>query len=212
MKIDRSKTKFQYAISNPKQLRDFLQKNKIPSVAFIGRSNVGKSSLINAIFGKSTAKVSKTPGRTQAVNVFTFGVEKDEFENEFILYDLPGYGFAKVSTTMKKNWNILINDFFSHASNDCLFLNLQDSRNPAQKTDIDFYQYIKKSTQEKYLILNKIDKLKTQKDRNTLKNQMEDIYKTFKKFKQIYKTSAEKKTGVDQLEESIIKFLLKTPT
>lgn len=208
MKIDRSTTKFQYAINSPTQLKAFLAENKIPSVAFIGRSNVGKSSLINTLFGKKTARTSKTPGRTQSVNVFTFNVEKDESENQFILYDLPGYGFAKVPNHVKKNWNNLINDFFHFVSPTCLFLNLQDARNPMQKVDMEFYEYIKKYKQEKYLILNKIDKLKSQKERKKLKDSMQDIYAEMKKFKQVFQISAEKRTGVENLEISVVNHLL----
>ncbi len=207
MKIDRSTTKFQYAINSPAQLKSFLADNKIPSVAFIGRSNVGKSSLINSLFGRKTARTSKTPGRTQSVNVFTFSIEKDEDENQFILYDLPGYGFAKVPNHVKRNWNNLIDDFFHYVSPTCLFLNLQDARNPMQKVDMDFYEYIKKYNQEKFLILNKIDKLKSQKERKKFKDSMEDIYAQMKDFKQVFQLSAEKKTGVDNLESSIVNHL-----
>ena len=86
-----------------------------PEYAFIGRSNVGKSSLINSFFGSKTAKTSKTPGRTRQINVFEIslaGMEEGK-PNTFYLFDLPGYGHAAVSKAMSANWEKLMANFFA---------------------------------------------------------------------------------------------------
>ena len=111
-KIAKGSATFRYGFSKPEQLISWLQENPDAiGLSFIGRSNVGKSSLINSLFGKSTARISKTPGRTREVNIFTFSLSNEGKTDENIpplfLFDLPGYGYAEVSKEVHKNWAIL---------------------------------------------------------------------------------------------------------
>lgn len=208
MEIDRGKTKFCYAFSSPEQLGGWLQDNPhITGVSFVGRSNVGKSSSINALFGNSTARVSKTPGRTREINVFSFEV-KEYPDHLFYLFDLPGYGFAKISKEMSKNWDDLMHTFFTNITNKVLIANIQDARHPNQSADVQFSKYISGTELDSYLILNKIDKLKTQKEKSALNKVKKELMKLYKHVKQIHYTSAENKTGIKELEQSMITTLL----
>ncbi len=215
IKFAKGKTKFIAGIDSPAQMESWLKENPtIVGLVVAGRSNVGKSSLINSLFGKSVARISKTPGRTRQINIFTFEFEYEDQENETVpcplyLFDLPGYGHAKVSKEMGKNWNVLMSTFFNNidVNNVCL-LNIQDARHPDQKADADFANFIYPFNFETFLLFNKMDKLKTQKDRGKLKKLEPGIFKKYSWVKQIYHVSAEKGTGLDQLSTGSISFLL----
>lgn len=210
MNIQKGKSEFLMGIDKIDQLQTWLNEHAfINGIAFIGRSNVGKSSLINSLFGKSTARVSKTPGRTRQVNIFSFNVEDKEQKTveTFYLFDVPGYGHAEVSKEMANNWQNLLDTFFNLCSQKILLLNIQDARHPLQDSDIVFHKYIKSFNLETYVIFNKIDKLKTQSERSRLKALMPDIYKEFKWVKQIHFTSAEKGDGLPGVELAIINFV-----
>ncbi len=209
MKIRRGSAKFHFGISSPAQLTEWLEANPDAlGVSFIGRSNVGKSSLINALFGAKTARVSNTPGRTQEVNIFKFEVEKHDQILDYYLFDLPGYGHAQVSKGVLKNWTELMHLFFTKISPHFLMINIQDARHPNQSADQEFHKYIKSFEFTTFLIFNKIDKLKTQKEKAMLRNQMPKIYQEYKWVKQIHQTSAEKKTGIEELENAILNYMV----
>lgn len=215
MNIQKGKTEFLLGIDKIEQLTEWLNEHSfISGIAFIGRSNVGKSSLINSLFGKSTARVSKTPGRTRQVNVFRFYVEDPvtKVTESYYLFDVPGYGHAEVSKEMAFNWQRLLDTFFQLCSEKILLLNIQDARHPLQESDQLFHEYIKGFSLETYLLFNKMDKLKTQSERSKLKNQMPAIYKKFKWVKQIHFTSAEKGDGIDGVEQAIINFAKRNPS
>jgi len=211
-KISKSSTKFRYGISDPNQLKEFLQNNNAIGIGFIGRSNVGKSSSINAIFGKNTARISKTPGRTREINIFSFGLELEgkiyKETPEFFLFDLPGYGHAKVSKEMKAQWQELMHIFFTGTNDKMLLLNLQDARHPMQDSDLEFRDYLEPFVHHTYMVFNKLDKLKTQKERAALDKLKPRIFKESSWVEQLHFISAEKGTGIPPLESAMINFLL----
>ena len=130
--------------------KNFLKPNK-PVIAICGKSNVGKSSLINALANrKNLARTSVTPGRTRLVNYFDFG--------EFILADLPGYGFAKVSDKEKQKWATLMEDFFKY-SNITHVLSLVDIRHDPTRDDENMINYLHTYAIPFTIIATKADKL-----------------------------------------------------
>lgn len=204
--IHRGTAKFIMAIDSETQLVNWWENNpEAIGVAMVGRSNVGKSSLINTLFGNKTAKTSKTPGRTQKINIFKFKLHNEE--HEFYLYDLPGYGHAEVNKSMKKNWEALMHTFFVNLNPHTILFNLQDARHPNQNTDKKFYDYINPKDFSIFLVFNKIDKLKKQKEKAALNKLKPQIYSEFKAVKQIFFVSAEKRTGVDAVEQSLANYL-----
>lgn len=206
-KIKKGSAQFKMGISQPAQLEEWLDTHQDAiGLAFVGRSNVGKSSLINCLFGKKTARTSKTPGRTREVNIFEFVLEGNE-EKSFFLFDLPGYGHADVNRLMSERWEALMGLFFEKMSKTVLLLNLQDSRHPQQNTDLDFQDFILNYSHDSFLVFNKIDKLKTQKDRAALDKKKPAIFKATPFYKQIYFVSAEKSTGVPVLEDALTFYL-----
>jgi GTP-binding protein len=170
----------------------------IKGLAFIGRSNTGKSTTINRLFGRNTARTSKEPGRTRQINVFSFSLTGTE--QKYHLFDLPGYGYAKVSKAMQKNWNHLMNAFFMNAPKGLTMVNIQDARHPHQKADQQFYQYFKNFPAHLILVFNKMDKLRNQKQKSALMQTAKSIGLP----SQIHFISAEKATGVDSLTQSLI--------
>lgn len=209
--LKKGSAKFMMGAQNATQLKKWIENNpEAIGIAMVGRSNVGKSSLINTFFGNKTAKTSKTPGRTREINIFQFELENlpENSPNKFYLYDLPGYGFASVSKEMIKNWHSLMDAFFTETNQHTLLLNIQDSRHPNQSSDQQFQEYIRPMQLDTYLVFNKIDKLKTQKEKSALNKLKPLIFKEYKWVKQIFFVSAEKNTGCEQLHDNLINFLL----
>jgi GTP-binding protein len=203
---------FKMGILDPAQFEDWLANHQdIIGVSFVGRSNVGKSSIINALFGSKTARVSKTPGRTREINIFEFelGLNGKKCDMpKFFLIDLPGYGHAEVSKEMSKNWDMLMGSFFAHLSPAMMLINLQDARHPNQEADKGFHRFLKTFTRNAILVFNKIDKLKTQKERAVLEKLKPSLSKEYKWIRQMYFASAETKKGLPQVEEAIVAHLL----
>ena len=207
--IKKGSPKFLRAMDDPTDIQRWWVENPTqPGLAFVGRSNVGKSSLINSLFGAKTAKTSKTPGRTQKINVFSFILENDPEEREFYLYDLPGYGHAEVSKAMRRNWIEIMNQFFLEMNKFSALVNIQDARHPDQQSDRVFYQYINAEAVPIYLAFNKMDKLKKQKERAALNKLKPTLFKNYTSVKEIHFVSAEKKDGLEKLERSIVDYIL----
>jgi len=213
MEIYRSATKFLLGHTDPVLLQEWLVDHQdITGIVTVGRSNVGKSSLINAIFGNNTARVSKTPGRTQEINFFHYFLKSEknqEYPDGFIsnplyLFDLPGHGYADVPIKLKNNWQELLDVFFANLPPGVLILNIQDVRHPMQTSDKLLLDYLKTFNHSMIMAFNKLDKLKTQKERAQLKNNMPTLLKGAKAPNQIFFVSAEKRTGLKELETSII--------
>jgi GTP-binding protein len=164
-----------------------------PEFAFIGRSNVGKSSLINMLVErKQLAKVSSTPGKTQTINHFLIN-------NTWFLVDLPGYGYAKVSKESRWSFGKMIEDYLENRENlFCTFI-LIDSRLPLQDIDQDFINWMGKRNLPIALILTKTDKLK-QSELGKSKFAIENsLLKSWEQLPPLFITSSEKKSGRDKL-------------
>jgi len=170
---------------------------KLPEYAFIGRSNVGKSSLINLLaHQQNLAKTSQTPGKTQLINHFLW-------ENKCFLVDLPGYGFAKVSKEDRKDWEFMIWEYLSKRENlQCIFV-LVDSRLPLQKIDLEFMIGLGESSLPFAIIFTKTDKLSPKQLENHLQAYKEELLQYFELFPRYFLTSAEKKQG----EKEILEFI-----
>ena len=164
---------------------------------FIGRSNVGKSSLLNAITKtKKLAKTSKTPGRTQSINVF-------EINNKINIIDLPGYGFAKVSKVIRENLIALIENYIEYRKElDHVFL-LIDSKVGIKNSDIDMLDFLNNCSRNFSVILTKIDKISfNQADfqKNSILSLMKNYSKTFK---DIYLSETKKNNGINEIQKTI---------
>jgi len=145
---------------------------EFPEFAFIGRSNVGKSSLINLLTNKNDlARVSKTPGRTREINFF-------KINDQWALVDLPGYGYAKVSQSMRDQFNEFVSDYILHRENLCGTFVLVDSRHSPQKLDLQFVAWLIDCEIPFALIFTKTDKIKpkvVQKNINQFKEAMKEF-------------------------------------
>ena len=141
-------------------------------VAFIGRSNVGKSSIINALTKrKGLAKSSSTPGKTRLINFFDIVFKKDDENYSARLVDLPGFGYARVSKSMKHEWQKTLTKFIKERESIKLFVHLVDSRHPELEIDKEVSAYLHeicRENQKIVVIFTKADKLK-QKDVSALK-------------------------------------------
>ena len=149
---------------------------ELPEVAFLARSNVGKSSLLNALVNhKGMAKVSATPGKTQLINFFNleFRNQEDESRLEARFVDLPGFGYAKVSKSIKAQWQRSLTQFIAEREQIKLFIHLIDARHPDLEIDADVDTYLAEILEEDQVLLHvftKMDKL-NQKELGALRKQ-----------------------------------------
>ncbi len=169
-------------------IRDF-DLEVMPSIAFIGRSNVGKSSLINSLLNrKKLVKTSSTPGKTQMINYFNIN-------DRFYFIDLPGYGFAKVPVQVKANWMEMIEIFLQRCPDLKLIVQLVDIRHPPSKDDIAFQQLVRKTDRHYLVVANKTDKIK----RGQVNKATNDIKKVLSLDHMPIPHSALKKTGQENI-------------
>jgi len=168
-----------------------------PEYAFIGRSNVGKSSLINMLTGrKSLAKISSKPGKTQLINHFLIN------ENWYLV-DLPGYGWAKVSKDAKAKWSVMIEEYLMNRTNLCCLLILIDSRLPPQKIDIEFITWAGTIGFPLTLIMTKCDKLSKGKTQANLSALKKELKTKWAELPPIIMSSTISKMGRDEILEFI---------
>ena len=128
-----------------------------PEIAFLGRSNVGKSSLLNALVGERAAKVSQTPGRTRSINFFAL-LDQNQ-RRRLVFADLPGYGYAKVSKSISAGWPVFIEPYLAIRSTLKLCVCLVDSNVPAQQSDRQLIDWLRAAGREFIVVATKIDRL-----------------------------------------------------
>lgn len=199
----------QYLISSPDHKK--CPKPDRPEYAFIGRSNVGKSSLINMLADNhKLAKISSSPGKTQLINHFdikSLPGEGHALNNSQVtpwyLVDLPGYGFAKVSQSQRKQWEKMIEDYLRHRENLVNVFVLIDSRHEPQKLDLDFVNQLGQWQIPFCLVFTKADK-ETQKEvSKNVRAFLDAMRSTWQFLPQHFVTSAVKKMGRDKILQFI---------
>ena len=169
----------------------------MPEFAFIGRSNVGKSSLINMLVEKKDlAKTSSQPGKTQLINHFIIN-------KEWYLVDLPGYGYAKTSMENRKKWRKMIEDYLLKRVNLLTVFVLVDSRLEPQKIDLEFINFLGENQVPITLIFTKTDKQSVKKTEESLERFKESLSEYWEELPEIILTSSEKRVGRDEVLETI---------
>jgi GTP-binding protein len=188
-----------YLISSPSV--DMCPKPDRPEYAFIGRSNVGKSSVINMLCNKKElAKVSRSPGKTQMINHFSITSNNRQ---EWYLVDLPGYGFAKVSQSQRKNWEKMIEGYLRKRENLATIFALLDSRHEPQKNDIEFINQLGEWQVPFALVFTKADKITQREVASNVKQFLNVMREDWEFLPPHFVTSAEKHLGARQLREYI---------
>ena len=129
-----------------------------PEIAFLGRSNVGKSSLLNALVGDKAAKVSSTPGRTRAINFFALADPGSVGRHKLVFADLPGYGYAKVSKSISAGWPDFIEPYLADREQLTLCICLIDSNIPAQESDQKLIDWLRHTERDFAVVGTKVDK------------------------------------------------------
>ncbi len=180
---------------------DGLPPDREAEVCFIGRSNVGKSSLINALFERrNLARTSKTPGRTQELNFFSLG------ESSYIV-DLPGYGFAKASKDKRSDWQTLIKSYIAERRSLKRVFTLVDARHGLKDNDREFFSFLDTYAVNYQIILTKIDKVK----RNEMPKLLDQINSKIVEHPacntEFLLTSAIKKSGISEIRDVMFSIL-----
>ena len=187
--------KAEFTLSAP--MESMCPKDNKPEYAFIGRSNVGKSSLINMLTNnKKLAKTSATPGKTLLINHFIIN-------NEWYLVDLPGYGFAKRSKKEIAKLEQMINGYILQRQQLVNVFLLVDVRLEAQKVDLDFIQFLGTSSVPFAIVFTKADKLSPTKVRQNVEAYRKVLSETWEELPPIFVTSSEKKQGRDEVLDYI---------
>jgi GTP-binding protein len=169
----------------------------MPEYAFIGRSNVGKSSLINMLVNnKNLAKTSSKPGKTQTINHFIIN-------KNWYLVDLPGYGFAKTSKTNREKWQKMISEYLLHRENLQVVFELVDSRLEPQQIDVDFINKLGESGIPFVIVFTKADKISTSKAMSNIQKMKNRLCETWEELPLMIKSSSLSRLGKDQILDYI---------
>ena len=167
-------------------------KASVPEIAFLGRSNVGKSSLLNALVGAKAAKVSSTPGRTRAINFFLVSGERRA--PKMIFADLPGYGYAKISKSISAEWPGFIEPYLAARETLALCICIVDANVPVRQNDRQLLDWLRSVEREVLVVATKVDRLSgNERTRNlaALKRELE--------FEEIVPVSAKTGYGIEEL-------------
>ncbi|MCC8034569.1 MAG: ribosome biogenesis GTP-binding protein YihA/YsxC [Rikenellaceae bacterium] len=165
----------------------------LPEFAFIGRSNVGKSSLINMLTGRpALAKVSGTPGKTRLINHFLVN-------GNWYLVDLPGYGYARVSKGQREGFSKLITGYIKNSPQLVMLFVLVDSRLEPQKIDLEFINFLGENAIPFGIVFTKTDKLTPSKTKANIEAYSRMLLETWEELPPLFVTSSEKKLGRDQI-------------
>ncbi len=189
------KAEFKAAYGTFGQLPD----SDLPEIAFAGRSNVGKSSLLNKLFQrKNLARVSSVPGKTITINFYQV--------DEYNFVDLPGYGYAKVAKTEKDRWAEMMEGYFNSDRNIKLVVQLVDMRHPPTKDDLMMMEFLQATGYEFIVVMTKADKLKKKKDYNErLESSKKEM--SFVPEERIIPFSSENGQGLDIVKKYIEEYL-----
>ncbi len=178
----------------------FLPEPTVPEIAFCGRSNVGKSSLLNALTGrKSIARASVTPGRTQELNFFEIGEPL-----QMRLVDMPGYGFAKAPVKIVDRWKKLVKSYLRGRQVLARNLVLVDSRHGLKEVDREMMKMLDEAAVGYRIVLTKTDKIKASALESVANKVAEEARKHPAAFPELHLTSAEKGMGIDALRAAIV--------
>lgn len=174
-----------------------LPKSSIPEFAFIGRSNVGKSSLINMLCNNNKlAKTSSTPGKTQTINHFLIN------ENWYLV-DLPGYGYAKVSKTKRAQWQDFIMKYLTKRDSLINTFVLIDARLKPQKIDLEFMNWLGQNELPFSIVFTKTDKISAKELKQNVADFENELYRTWQELPPVFITSANKRIGKDEILDFI---------
>jgi GTP-binding protein len=188
----------EFLLSAPKL--DFLPEPEVPEIAFCGRSNVGKSSLLNALTGrKAIARTSVTPGRTQELNFFEIGQP-----TRFRLVDMPGYGFAKAPVKVVERWKQLVRTYLRGRAVLKRTLVLVDARHGAKAVDLEMMKMLEEAAVGYRLVLTKADKVKASELASVLAATEAEARKHPAAFPVVHVTSAEKGMGIAELRAAVL--------
>ena len=183
----------------------FMPDPVVPEIAFAGRSNVGKSSLLNALTNrKGLARTSNTPGRTQELNFFDVG---DPLQIRLV--DMPGYGFAEAPKDMVKRWKFLVNDYLRGRQVLKRALVLIDSRHGVKPPDRDMMEMLDGAAVNYQLVLTKSDKVKPTELQKTLELVAEEARKHSAAHPTIFTTSSETGSGIAELRTAVLEAALR---
>ena len=184
-------TSAEYISSSPSVA--LCPKEQLPEYAFIGRSNVGKSSLINMLVGrKKLARISSSPGKTRLINHY-------RINNQWFLADLPGYGYAKVSKRERAFFARMIEEYGTLRTNLVCFFVLVDARIPPQQLDLDFMEWLGDSRLPFVIVLTKTDKVSQKEKSQHLKLLKDALSEAWDEMPLIFESSATKGTGRNEI-------------